>query len=125
MMRTNQNIARKGQKIMQESMKEIMTVIGARLRMIRVEKEMNQCDVAKMMGVSQTHLSNIESGKNNLSLPNLLKMKKIYGCTIDEIFVDLDKKEENSVEKAISKLTLDDLRDIAIMLKKNKPKIIR
>lgn len=108
---------------MKESMKETLTVIGARLKMIRVEKEMNQCDVAKKMGISQTHLSNIESGKNNLSLPNLLKMRKIYGCKMDEIFVDLDKKEE-SIETAISRLTLDDLRNIAGLLRKNKRKEI-
>lgn len=107
-------------KIMKESMKETMALLGARLRMIRIEKEMNQCDVAKKLGISQTHLSNIEGGKNNLSLPNLLKMRDIYGCTMNEIFVDLDKKE--TLEKSISSLTLDDLRNLAAMLRKNKRK---
>lgn len=61
---------------MKESMRETITVIGARLRMIRVEKEMSQGNVAMQMGISQTYLSNIESGKNSLSLPILLQMKK-------------------------------------------------
>ena len=107
---------------MNESLKETMTLIGARLRMIRVEKEMNQSDVAKKMGVSQTHLSNIEGGKNNISVPNLLKMREIYGCTMKEIFADLDKKEVEA--ESVSKLTLEDLRNIASLLRRDKPKTI-
>lgn len=105
-------------KIMKELMKESMTAIGARLKIIRVEKEMNQGEVARQLGISQTHLSNIESGKNNLSLTNLLKMRKIYGCSMKEIFIDLDQKEAK--EKSTSNLSLDDLRNIAAMLRKKK-----
>ena len=107
---------------MKESMRETITVIGARLRMIRVEKEMSQGNVAMQMGISQTHLSNIESGKNSLSLPILLQMKKIYGCKMKDFFVDLDQKEAR--EKSVSKLSLDDLRNIAAMLRRNKTKNI-
>ena len=37
------------------------------------------------LGISQTHLSNVESGRVMLSLKMLLKIKQRFVCTLDEI----------------------------------------
>ena len=42
-------------------MKDIAKVIGTRIKMLRFAKHMQQTELAKRMGISQTHMSNIES----------------------------------------------------------------
>lgn len=52
-------------------MKDIAKVIGTRIKMLRFAKHMQQTELAKRMGISQTHMSNIESGRNNVTVENL------------------------------------------------------
>ena len=47
-------------------MKDIAKIIGTRIKMLRFAKHMQQTELAKRMGISQTHMSNIESGRNML-----------------------------------------------------------
>lgn len=97
-------------------MLEEVKLIGKRLKMIRVGKGLGQRDVAKALDLSQTHLSNMESGRSMISMTNLLKMRKLYGCTMNEIFSDLDRYELE--EK--TKISIDDLRKLTALLHKSK-----
>ena len=55
-------------------MKDIAKIIGTRIKMLRFAKHMQQTELAKRMGISQTHMSNIESGRNNVTVDNLYKL---------------------------------------------------
>ncbi len=59
--------------------------IGLRIKTLRLEKKILQTDFGKMLGISQTHMSNIENGNAGITLENLVKMASIFACTIDNI----------------------------------------
>lgn len=94
-------------------MQEEIKLIGRRIRLLRTAKNLTQTGLAKEMGISQTHLCNIECGRVPVTLPNLLKLHKLLGCSMSNFFVDLDEQSEDS-DKNIS---LDDILQIAKLLK--------
>ena len=97
-------------------MKDIAKVIGTRIKMLRFAKHMQQTELAKRMGISQTHMSNIESGRNNVAVDNLYKLHEILECPMSSFFVDIDGKEEVKENKDV--FSLEDLTQALILLKK-------
>lgn len=85
--------------------------------MIRITKHISQTVLAKEIGVTQTHLSNIENGRAGLTIANLVKLHKAMKCPISEFFVDVEK--QTSKITADGDITLDDIVELARMLKKN------
>ena len=78
----------------------------------------NQSEFAKLLGLSQTHLSNIENGKVSVTLVNLLRVAELLHCNMSEFFVDIEKEKldkQKSVETA--NLSIEDLLKVANMLK--------
>lgn len=59
------------------------------------ETDLSDSDGRKI-GISQTHMSNVEVGRAMLSLELLLQLKNILGCTIDEL---LCLEDENKPRK--------------------------
>ena len=97
-------------------MKDIAKVIGTRIKMLRFAKHMQQTELAKRMGISQTHMSNIESGRNNVTVDNLYKLHEILECPMSSFFLDIDGKEEVKENKDV--FSLEDLTQALILLKK-------
>ena len=71
------------------------------LKQIRLEKELKQKDAAVLIGLSQTYLSQIESGAKDVSMQSLDKICKAYKIpkpavllrAMDESDVDESKRE--------------------------------
>lgn len=59
--------------------------IGYRIKTRRIKQGILQTEFGKMLDISQTHMSNIESGKAGVTLENLVKMVNIFDCSIDEL----------------------------------------
>ncbi|WP_298564512.1 helix-turn-helix transcriptional regulator [uncultured Phascolarctobacterium sp.] len=59
--------------------------VGETIKIKRIQKRITQAELAKQLGVSQTHLSNAENGRVLLSLRGFLKLKVIFDCTLDEL----------------------------------------
>lgn len=59
--------------------------IGCEIKIRRIRTGITQTEFAELLGISQTHLSNVESGRVMLSLKTLLKIKRYFACTLDEI----------------------------------------
>ena len=97
-------------------MKDIAKIIGTRIKMLRFAKHMQQTELAKRMGISQTHMSNIESGRNNVTVDNLYKLHEILECPMSSFFVDIDGKEEAKETKDV--FSLEELTQALILLKK-------
>ena len=57
---------------------EYNRLIGKRVKMQRISAKVSQTELAKELGVTQTHLSNIENGRAGLTIPNLIKLHQIY-----------------------------------------------
>lgn len=54
-----------------------------RLRDIRMEKRMNQADLAKLLNVSSMTVSRYESGGSDIDSTTVCKLCEIFGCTAD------------------------------------------
>lgn len=59
--------------------------IGVEIKIRRMRNNMMQTELAAFLGISQTHLSNVESGRVMLGIKLLLKLKDCFGCTLDEM----------------------------------------
>ena len=71
-------------------MNERIRLVGNRLKLLRIQKGFGQNQVSKMMGISQAHLSNIEGGRSNITLSNLLKLHDVLEVSMADLFVDID-----------------------------------
>ena len=67
-------------------MQEEIKLIGKRIRLLRTAKNLTQTGLAKEMGISQTHLCNIECGRVPVTLPNLLKLHSLLECSMASFF---------------------------------------
>ncbi len=59
-----------------------------RLRILRAEAGLSQGDLARLLGVSRQTINAVETDKYDPSLPLALRMAKIFGVAVDEIFLD-------------------------------------
>lgn len=56
-----------------------------RIRDLREDRDMNQTQIAKMLGMSQTGYSKYETGENDLPTAILIKLARFYNTSIDYI----------------------------------------
>lgn len=54
---------------------------------LRIKKNKTLKQTAEMIGISESYCSLLMRGKRRLSLDNAEKLSKIFGKTIDEIFL--------------------------------------
>ncbi len=59
-----------------------------RLKLLRAEADLSQGDLARLLGVSRQTINAVETDKYDPSLPLALRMAKIFGVAVDEIFLD-------------------------------------
>ena len=64
---------------------DITIKFGKRVRKIRLGKDMSQGDVAKIMHVHPTYISQIERGVENVSLKGIEKLAKAIGVSVGEL----------------------------------------
>ena len=54
-----------------------------RIRDLREDKDMNQTQIAKVLGMSQTGYSKYETGENDITTAILIKLAKFDNTSID------------------------------------------
>ena len=59
--------------------------LGKRIRRIRDDRKLSQEKVAKEIGVSVAHMSNIENGKTKFSLPVLINIAETLGVRPEQV----------------------------------------
>src|SRR5512135_2854425 len=75
--------------------------IGRRLRELRLERGLQQADVARHLGVSPAYLNLMEKGKRAVQLPLLWKALSLYEVEVDAFMASLG---ERSTPDALAKL---------------------
>jgi len=58
-----------------------------RLRVLRAEKEWSQAELAAQVGVARGTINAIETGKYDPSLPLAFKIARVFGKTVEEVFL--------------------------------------
>lgn len=64
---------------------DISIKFGKKVKELRLQKEMSQGDLAKILGVHPTYISGIERGVRNMALKNIEKLAKALGVTPSEL----------------------------------------
>lgn len=67
-------------------MKEDAKKLGENLKKIRTHKNVTQVEIAKILGVDRSFVSNIENGKNNPTLSTITNLAKALKVPVDELF---------------------------------------
>ena len=55
----------------------------SRLRDLREDRDLNQTQVAKILGMSQTGYSKYETGENDIPTQVLIKLARFYNTSVD------------------------------------------
>ncbi len=61
-----------------------------RIRDLRHDKDLNQTQVAKIFGMSQTGYSKYETGENDIPTEILIKLARFYNTSIDFLLGETD-----------------------------------
>ena len=65
----------------------------SRIRDLREDRDLNQTQVAKMLGMSQTGYSKYETGENDIPTVILIKLASFYNTSIDYLLGETDCKD--------------------------------
>lgn len=61
-----------------------------RIRDMREDRDLNQTQVARMLGMSQTGYSKYETGENDIPTSVLIKLARFYNTSIDYLLGETD-----------------------------------
>ncbi len=64
-----------------------------RIRELREDRDLNQTQVAKMLGMSQTGYSKYETGENDIPTNILIKLAAFYDTSVDYLLGVTDNPE--------------------------------
>ena len=63
-----------------------------RIRDLREDRDLNQTQIAKMLGMSQTGYSKYETGENDIPTHILIKLARFYNTSIDYLLGETDER---------------------------------
>ena len=97
---------------------EEMKLIGRRIKTLRMGRGVSQLELAEAIGMSQTNLSNVESGRTASTIQVLLKIRKVLNCKLADFFADIDNVQEYEPKVEVPKsIELEDAVKILKLLK--------
>ena len=87
--------------------------IGKRIKIARIKADLTQEKLSEIVGVSPTHLSNIETGTTRVSLNAIVNIANALKVTSDDLLCDNIIKAKVQFEQDIA-LILDDCDEYEI-----------
>ena len=64
-----------------------MPVLKTKIHELRKERNMQQAELAELVGVRRETIGNLENGKYNPSLKLAMDIAKVFDKTVEEIFI--------------------------------------
>ena len=71
-----------------------MPKLKTRIHELRKERNIQQTELAELVGVRRETIGKLENGKYNPSLKLALDIAKVFGKTVEEVFIFEDDTEE-------------------------------
>ena len=68
---------------------DYLRLLGQRIKTRRVSLGMSQETLASMVGINRGHLSDLEQGKWNVTIMNLMKISKGLSISLSELLKDM------------------------------------
>lgn len=93
-----------------------MSEFGKNLKKLRREKEWTQTELGEMLNYGYTAIANYESGRNEPSFDDLIKISEIFGVTTDEL-LGVPKKDKPPVLETFEKLSGEKKKIILELMK--------
>ena len=87
--------------------------IGKRIKIAGIKADLTQEKLSEMVGVSPTHMSNVETGTTRVSLTTIVGIANALGITSDDLLCDSVIKAKVQFEKDIA-LVLEDCDEYEI-----------
>ncbi len=66
-------------------MKDDAKKLGENLKKLRIKKDISQIELARILGVDRSFVSNIENGKNNPTLSTITSLAKALDVSTNEL----------------------------------------
>jgi transcriptional regulator with XRE-family HTH domain len=66
-------------------MKDDAKKLGENLKKLRIKKDISQIELARILSVDRSFVSNIENGKNNPTLSTITNLAKALGVSTNEL----------------------------------------
>ena len=92
--------------------------IGKRIKIARIKADLTQEKLSEMIGVSPTHLSNIETGSTRVSLKTIVSIANALSITSDDLLCDNVIKAKVQIEQDIAAV-LEDCDEYEIRIVKD------
>ena len=89
--------------------------IGARIKAARVAAELTQEELAEKLDISHTHMSNLETGKSNITLTTLFCIADMFSMTVNDFLYNQEQKTQTQIKADIIKM-LSDCNDCEIRI---------
>lgn len=70
-----------------------MPILKTRLHELRKERNMQQAELAKLVGVRRETIGNLENGRYNPSLKLAMDIARVFDTTVEDIFTFEDVEE--------------------------------
>ena len=64
-----------------------------RIRDLREDRDLNQTQVASLLGMSQTGYSKYETGENDIPTAILIKLARFYNTSVDYLLGETNQKK--------------------------------
>jgi putative transcriptional regulator len=71
-----------------------MPILHTRIHELRKQHNMQQSQLAELVGVRRETIGNLENGKYNPSLKLAMDIAKVFDTTVEEIFIFEDENED-------------------------------
>ena len=71
-----------------------MPILKTRMHELRKEKNIQQSELAEMVGVRRETIGKLENGKYDPSLKLAMDIAKVFGKSVEEVFM-FEEEEEN------------------------------
>lgn len=96
------------------------SLIGKRIKLLRLERDLNQGDIEKVAGICRSHISNIESGKiGNPGLYTLERIAKALKVSISYL-LHFDEKSFKKRVLEIEKRKIEQKRRVGLLEQKER-----
>ena len=92
--------------------------LGAKVKKLRIQKGLTQEEVAKKLNVTPGYISNVENGRNLMTLKMLVYYAELTGVSLDYLAGDIDASYKNTA------LDNEIMQMVARMDNKQKEKLI-
>lgn len=73
-------------------MKDLQTLLGERVRALRLKKGFSQESFADHCGLHRTYMGGIERGERNLTIQTISTVANGLGVTLSELLADIEKQ---------------------------------